>query len=161
MGGPFCRILFIADLLLESVDLNRHIRHGRYKRLAVDHAEVRDHMTNLLVADDFNFRPKDGIAVRMVPVKVRVDHPADRLVVISFISSQERPPRGWRRPGVYQKHGGNCKRRASALNEPRMFCLHPLDALYLTRSSPDRYHVCYCVVVFSVGPVAQVARAHP
>ena len=102
--GPLSRILFVANLFFERIDLNRHVRQGRLEGLVMDDVEIGDGVADVFVADDLNLGPEDGVGVRVVPMKMRVDHPTDGLVRDQFHIFQERSPGGRRCPGVHEKH---------------------------------------------------------
>ena len=70
----------------------------------MDDVEVHDGVADVFVADDLHLGPEDRVGVRVIPMKMRVDHPTDRLVRDQFHVLQERSPGSRRCAGVDEKH---------------------------------------------------------
>ncbi len=101
--GLSSEILLVCNLLLKRIDL-RHSSHlVRFERLALEYVERQDRRAHVFVGNDLNIGRKDLVSIRMIVVKVRVDHIADRLVRDEFQVFKEFSG-GGRRGAVIHKH---------------------------------------------------------
>jgi hypothetical protein len=59
---------------------------------------------DIFVSDDFHIRSEDGVAIGVIVMKMRVDHPSDRLVRDAFHILEQRPCGSGRGPVINQHH---------------------------------------------------------